>query len=76
MRNNFGICVAIDVFGIVLATLFLISDFALIDECVKSGSPRSYEWYAAFGLAFTIIWLYLKILDLLMTFAGKNNSNN
>ena len=76
MRNNFGICVAIDVFGIVLATLFLVSDFALIDECVKSGSPRSYEWYAAFGLAFTIIWLYLKILDLLMTFAGKNNSNN
>ena len=74
MRNNFGLCIAVDVFGIVLASLFLISDYALIDECVKNNYPKEFEWYAAFGLSFTIIWLYLKILDLLIRLAGKDKN--
>lgn len=35
--------------------------------------PKEYEWSAAFGLVFTVIWIYLKILDLLMEFAGKKD---
>ena len=55
-----------------LASLFLISDFSVIDACVKEGYPKEYEWSAAFGLVFTVIWLYLKILDLLIRLTGDS----
>ena len=74
MRQNFGLCIALDVVGIVIASLFLISDFGEIDRCVKGGYPKNTEWYAAFGLTFTVIWLYMKILDLLMRVVSEKNS--
>ena len=58
-----------------LIPLFLISDFSLIQTCVEEGYPKEYEWSAAFGLVFTVIWVYLKILDLLMRFAGKSKKD-
>ena len=72
MMQNTLFTVALDVIGLVIAALFLISDFTMIDNCVKQGYPKEYEWAAAFGLAFTVIWIYLKILDLLMRFAAEN----
>lgn len=72
MMANKGLVIAMDVLGLVIAALFLISDFSMIDTCVKEGYPKKYEWAAAFGLVFTVIWIYLKILDLLMQFAGKD----
>ena len=71
MMNNAGFTVLMDVVGLVIASLFLISDFAMVHDCVKEGYPKHYEWSAAFGLVFTVIWIYLKILDLLMQVAGK-----
>lgn len=44
-------------------------------DCVKDGYPKEYEWSAAFGLVFTVIWNYLKILDLLMRFVGNKNKD-
>jgi len=73
MLQNSAFVIAMDVIGIVIAALFLISDFAMIDTCVKESYPKHYEWAAAFGLVFTVIWLYLKILDLLMQLAGKDD---
>ncbi len=73
MLQNPAISIGLDVVGLVIAALFLISDFSVIDSCVKDGYPKSYEWAAAFGLVFTVIWIYLKILDLLMQFAGKKD---
>ena len=75
MRQNSGLCIALDVVGIVIASLFLISDFSEIETCVKEGYPKDSEWYAAFGLVFTVIWLYLKILDLLMRIVGDKNKS-
>ena len=72
LMQNAGFTIAIDVIGLIIASLFLISDFSLIDDCVREHYPKEYEWSAAFGLVFTVIWIYLKILDLLMQFAGKN----
>lgn len=48
--------------------------FAVVDDCVREGYPKSYEWSAAFGLVFTVIWIYLKILDLLMQLAGDKDN--
>ena len=73
MMENAALTVMLDLIGLVIAALFLISDFAAIDSCVQQGYPKEYEWAAAFGLVFTVLWIYLKILDLLMQFAKKKD---
>ena len=50
---------------IALAAFNLLLDFDLIERGVAAGAPRWMNWYAAFGLVVTIIWLYLEILRLL-----------
>ncbi|MDH4116714.1 MAG: Bax inhibitor-1/YccA family protein [Acidimicrobiia bacterium] len=50
---------------IVLAAFNLLLDFDLIERGVKGGAPAYMNWYAAFGLLVTIVWLYLEILRLL-----------
>lgn len=56
---------------IIIAALFLICDFDTIDHVVSDKLPKKYEWAAAFGLAFTVLWLYLKVLDIIMTIVGN-----
>ena len=70
--ENPVLAIGLDLFGILLASLFLISDFSMIDVCVKEGYPKEYEWSAAFGLVFTVIWLYFKILELVIRITGSN----
>ena len=73
MQQNFALSIVFGVIFIIIAALFLICDFDTIDHVVKDRLPKKYEWQAAFGLSFTVIWLYLKVLDLIITIAGKNN---
>ena len=51
---------------IIIAAIFLVADFDGIEECVERKMDKSYEWMAAFGLAYTIIYLYFKIINLLV----------
>lgn len=57
--------VAFSSFVVVIAALNLIMDFAFIAEGVENGCPKYMEWYSAFGLLVTLVWLYLEILRLL-----------
>jgi len=57
--------IAFSVFVVILAALNLILDFDMIQKGVFSGAPKYMEWYGAFALMVTIIWLYLEILRLL-----------
>ncbi|WP_405340885.1 Bax inhibitor-1/YccA family protein [Ruminococcus sp.] len=75
IRNNFAVSIGFSVVFIIIASLFLICDFATIDHVVQDRLPKKYEWQAAFGLSFTVLWLYLKVLDLIMTIAGNKNNN-
>jgi uncharacterized YccA/Bax inhibitor family protein len=52
-------------FVVVIAALNLVLDFDFIETGAASGAPKFMEWYAAFGLLVTLIWLYLEILRLL-----------
>jgi uncharacterized YccA/Bax inhibitor family protein len=61
--GTFGI--AFSVFVVVIAALNLILDFETIENGVNNGAPKYLEWYAAFGLMVTLVWLYLEILRLL-----------
>jgi uncharacterized YccA/Bax inhibitor family protein len=53
------------VFVVGLAAFSLLLDFDRIEWGVNSGAPKYMEWYAAFGLMVTLIWLYIEILRLL-----------
>jgi uncharacterized YccA/Bax inhibitor family protein len=55
---------------VVIAALNLILDFSFVEEGAAHGAPKYMEWYSAFGLMVTLIWLYLEIVRLL----GKLNS--
>jgi uncharacterized YccA/Bax inhibitor family protein len=50
---------------VVIAALNLILDFDFIEQGALRGAPKYMEWYAAFGLMVTLIWLYLEIIRLL-----------
>lgn len=50
---------------VIIATISLMQDYDFILRGVQSGSPKYMEWYGAFGLMVTLIWLYMEILQLL-----------
>ena len=51
---------------VVIAALNLVMDFDFIEHGAEIVAPKYMEWYGAFGLMVTLIWLYLEILRLLM----------
>ncbi len=53
------------VLSVVLAALSLTLDFGTIERGVEAGAPPFFEWYAAFGLMVTLIWLYITLLRLI-----------
>ena len=48
-----------------IAAVCFLLDFDFIEKRVEAGSPKYLEWYAAFGLLVTLVWLYIEILHLL-----------
>lgn len=56
----------------IIAALNLVLDFDFIEEGAKRGAPRYMEWYAAFGLMITLVWLYIEILRLLSKIRGSD----
>jgi uncharacterized YccA/Bax inhibitor family protein len=67
--STWGIIFSLVVVGV--AAMNLIIDFDMIEQGAKRGAPKFMEWYCAFGLMVTIIWLYLEILRLLSKMAGR-----
>ena len=57
--------VTVSVVIVIIAALNLILDFDMIETGAKIGAPKYMEWYGAFGLMVTLIWLYFEILRLL-----------
>ncbi len=69
-NNNFGILFSVIV--VVIAALNLVLDFDVIERGAEQGAPKYMEWYGAFGLMVTLIWLYLEILRLLSKLRSRN----
>lgn len=61
--GTMGILISLIIVGV--ASFNLLLDFDLIENGVKSGAPKYMEWFAAFGLMVTLVWLYLEMLRLL-----------
>jgi uncharacterized YccA/Bax inhibitor family protein len=69
--GTFGILFSL--FVVVVAALNLVLDFDFIEQGSNSGAPKYMEWYAAFGLLVTLVWLYLEILRLLAKLSSRRN---
>ena len=63
--NGGMMSIGISLFIVVIASLNLVMDFDFIEEASEKGVPKYMEWYGAFGLLVTLVWLYLEILRLL-----------
>jgi uncharacterized YccA/Bax inhibitor family protein len=66
-----GIGIAFSLFVVVIAALNLVIDFDLIETGAAQGAPKYMEWYGAFALIVTLIWLYLEMLRLLSKLRGR-----
>ena len=64
--------IAFSLFVVVIAALNLVLDFDFIESGAAARAPKYMEWYGAFGLMVTLVWLYLEMLRLLSKLQGCN----
>lgn len=72
MHDSSPLSIGISLVIVTVASLNLILDFDLIENNVNSGAPKYMEWYGAFGLLVTLVWLYLEMLRLLAKLKGRD----
>lgn len=72
MHSSGPLGILISLVVIVIAAMNLILDFDFIERGASMSAPKYMEWYGAFGLMVTLIWLYIEFLRLLSRFAGRN----
>jgi len=72
IHDNGWVGIGFSAFVVVIAALNLVLDFDLIETGAAQGAPRFMEWYGAFALMVTLIWLYLEILRLLSKMRSRN----
>ncbi len=65
MNDSSMLSIGISLFVVAIAALNLILDFDMIEQGAERGAPKFMEWYGAFGLMITLVWLYLEMLRLL-----------
>ncbi|HXV99871.1 MAG TPA: Bax inhibitor-1/YccA family protein [Anaerolineae bacterium] len=64
--------IGFSLFVVVIAALNLVLDFDFIENAAAQGAPKYLEWYGAFGLIVTLVWLYLEMLRLLSKLRSRN----
>ncbi len=73
IHSNSNMSILFGIGVVVIAALNLVLDFDFIEEGSEKGAPKYMEWYGAFGLLVTLIWLYLEILRLLAKLSSRRN---
>lgn len=71
MYDSSALGIGLSLFIVAIAALNLIIDFDMIEKGSDMGAPKFMEWYGAFGLLVTMVWLYIEILKLLSRFGGR-----
>ena len=72
INGSSPIGIAFSLFVVAIAALNLVLDFDFIEKGVQFGAPKYMEWYGAFGIMVTLVWLYLEILRLLSKVRSRN----
>ena len=71
LHDSSTLSIGISLVVVAVAALNLTLDFNLIERASASGAPKYMEWFGAFGLMVTLIWLYLELLRLLSKLARR-----
>jgi len=72
LYGNSLLSIGVSLFVVGIAALNLVLDFDFIERGAKSNVPKYMEWYSAFGLLITLIWLYLEVLRLLSKISSRD----
>ncbi|BDQ12355.1 Bax inhibitor-1/YccA family protein [Sediminibacterium sp. TEGAF015] len=72
MYDSSLLSIGISLFVVAIAALNLIMDFDMIEQGAERGAPKFMEWYGAFGLMVTIVWLYIEMLKLLSKLSSRD----
>jgi len=72
IHSSGTIGILFSLFVVVIAALNLVLDFDFIEHGAEQGAPKYMEWYGAFGLMVTLIWLYIEILRLLAKLQSRD----
>ena len=72
IHDSGAIGIIFSLFVVGIASLNLVLDFDFIEQGAEGGAPRYMEWYAAFGLMVTLIWLYIEIVRLLIKLRSRD----
>lgn len=72
LHDSSWIGIGISVVIVIIAALNLVLDFDFIESGAERGAPKYMEWYGAFGLMVTLVWLYLEMLRLLAKLASRD----
>ena len=64
--------IAISVGIVILGALSLTLDFDFIEKAAGAGAPRFMEWYGAYGLMLSLIWIYVSVVRLLELLRAAN----
>ncbi|MEI6585358.1 MAG: Bax inhibitor-1/YccA family protein [Sediminibacterium sp.] len=72
MHDSSLLSIGISLFIVGIAAMNLILDFDMIEQGAERGAPKFMEWYGAFGLLVTIVWLYIEMLKLLSKLGSRD----
>jgi uncharacterized YccA/Bax inhibitor family protein len=72
LHDSSPLSIGISLFVVAIAALNLILDFDMITQGANARAPKYMEWFGAFGLMVTLIWLYLEMLRLLSKLASRD----
>jgi uncharacterized YccA/Bax inhibitor family protein len=70
LREPTALGIGFSLLCIGVAAFSFLMDFDAADKAIRAGAPEKFAWYTAFGLTFTLVWLYLEMLRLLSYFQG------
>jgi uncharacterized YccA/Bax inhibitor family protein len=73
MNSSSWLSIGLSLVVVCVASASFLLDFDMIEQAVNRGSPKYLEWYGAFGVLVTFVWLYLEMLRLLMKVSGRRN---
>lgn len=74
--NQPAISIGISIVFVIIACLFMVADFDTIQKCVENRLDKRYEWMAAWGLVYTILYIYFKILRILIMIFGNSSRSS
>ncbi len=73
LQGSSAFSIGFSVIVVGVASLSFLLDFDMIEQAVNHGAPKYLEWYGAFGVLVTFVWLYLEVMRLLMKLSGRRN---